>query len=152
MPVRSSRIDVDLFSQTLPEVIMRNKYGGFNVAKTIKAVNANADTEFFSVTGQGYCFADGVVTYGADIQHDDYLYGYFDEVRDDTPTYKQLLDWNLTYPLYGYPLIGTYDEVNYLYSLLWFGNVTFESEIKKGYHESHGRNPIVVIFVLYAII
>jgi len=152
MPVKSSRVDINILSQALAEVTTRNKYGGFNVAKTIKTVTANDDTEFFSITGTGYIFSVGVVTYGSDIQHDDYLYGYFDGVRDDTPTYKQLLDWNLVYSLYGFPLIGTYDEVNYLYSLGWFGNVTIEEGFKNGYHESHGRTPTVVMFTLYAVI
>ena len=152
MPVRSSRIDVDLFSQTLPEVIIRNKYGGFNVAAVAKNVDANADIELISIIGTGYIYSTVWVTYGTDVQHDDYAYVVIDGVRSNSPTYKQLFDWGSFPVATTLPYLGCYDEVNYLYAVGWEAKVTFEESVKDCYHEAHGRTPYIMKFILYAVI
>ena len=152
MPVKSSRVDVDLFSQTLAEVITRNKYGGFNIIQVAMNVDANTDTEYISLTGTGYIYSSAFQTYGTDIQHDDYVYIVVDGVRSNAPSYKQMLDWGLFQIVTGIPFLCCYDEINYLYTGSWQAGITFEESVVKGYHESHGRTPYVIETLLYAVI
>ncbi len=143
---------INIFQQAIAEIVNRNKYGGFQKASVLLTASANSDLDYISISGRGYVFGSALVCFGSAPQHDDYAYAIIDGVRSDTPTFKQCLDWGLVIPTVGVPFVTNYDEVAYVYAMLWQGQLTFETSVKKGYHEASGNTPTVYEVLLYTLI
>ena len=152
MPIKTSRFDVDILSQSLSEIIIRNKYGAATPTAFAVAVTANAKTQLVAVTGKGMVY--GVVAYiqGTDIQHDDYLTYNLDGVVFDDVSLEYFMLFNDVLVPGALGWLGCYDEINYRYALHIGTNISFETGSSISYNETHGRTPIVFGVAFYALI
>ena len=152
MPIKTSRFDVDILSQTLAEVIVRSKYGVATPEPFSGYVTANTKNEIITISGKGVIYGLVVYVQGTDIQRNDYLSYDIDGATYDDVSFEYFMLFNdvLVPGVLGW--LGCYDEVNYRYSIHVGTGITFEQYSKLYYTETHGRTPLVFGIAYYALI
>ncbi|MCD6429361.1 hypothetical protein J7L09_01565 [bacterium] len=152
MPVKSSRVDVDLFSQTLAEVTIRNKYGGAESACFIGYATANDTIELFSITGKGVIYGGFITIQSTGSQRDDEQWLWIDGSQMSPHTLYEMKRFNLIGPTGPIPYLTCYDDINFLYAVQFFFGYTFETSCVVKYTEKHGREPLIIAFFDYALV
>jgi len=153
MPIKSSRMDVDIISQTLSEMIFRPKYGTRGLIDFANYVTPNSYTILGTITGKGILYGGADVAIGSASCANDSLASSFDGGPIyDTPSLGDCKTFNLVGPHGATYQLECYDDVNFYYSAgLQFG-ITFETKGVLYYHERSGRMPYVVGKIMYAVI
>lgn len=150
MPIKTSRFDVDIITQSLSEIIQRPRFGQISVGEVAGYVAANTANLVMSLSGAGMHF--GVYFWGAstDIQDNDYIRIVADGNTIDLPTMKQLFDNNFVLPIGAEASISLYDTVNFKYAGFGGAGKTWNTSYKLYYVETHGRNPYVSLKYIYS--
>lgn len=143
---------VDIAYQALSEMIIRPKYGAAQISDVTKAVTASGLTEFYSISGMGITYIEWIYTDGTATQKNDYGVCICDGTALGTATFDESRKAGFTSPNFAFPCLGTFDEVNFWYSLYMGRGYTFESSLVGYYVEAHGRTPSVRKGLVYALV
>jgi len=143
MPIKSSRFDVDIITQSLSELSMRIKAGFSKVYSYYDYVAASADTLVYNIIGKGNVIAITVWIQDTAQIDNDLIYAVADgEVLGNWP-----VTWYRDYSSIIVPgtivTMPTIDDVNFRYALVLQKVITFESYFYGYFQEAHGRTPLV---------
>lgn len=153
MPIKSSRVEADIILQSLSEIIMRNKFGGFQISDITKAVDPNAATLFSDISGKGYLYSSMKFCMATASQYSDYGRAIVDGITSDTPSLYHLLLFNsINGFMQGFPYLTCYNETSFLYGLAWPASITIETSHQHYWVETQGNSPTVRVGLLYTVI
>jgi len=152
MPVKSSRVDVNIIAQTIDQLIQRPKYGICAPASFSGYVDANTTTLVASVSGVGIIYQVFFYVQSNASQANDCFIFEIDGVQIPSATFAQAIQFNSVQQGNAAVHTDCFDEVNFRYSGSIGYGITFESSVKAYYKETHGNTPYVSGMVLYATI
>ena len=152
MPVKSSRVDVNIIAQTVEQLIQRPKYGICAPASFSGYVDANATTLLAEISGIGIIYQVFFYVQSAASQKNDCFIVEIDGIQIPTATFLQAIQFNSVQQGNAATHMDCFDEVNFRYSGSIGYGITFESSVKAYYKETHGNTPYVSGMVLYATI
>ena len=151
MPIKTSRFDVDIISQTLAEVIQRPRLGTINIGDVSGAVAANTANLIMSISGAGIHWGVYFWLTSTATQDNDYIRVVADGNSINLPTVKQLLDNNFIIPIGAEAFITLYDAVNFKYAGGGGAGKTWNTSYKLYYVETHGRTPTANLKYIYSL-
>jgi len=152
MPVKSSRVDVNIIAQTIDQLIQRPKYGICAPASFSDYVDANTTTLVASVEGVGIIYQVFFYVQSNASQANDCFIIEIDGIQIPSATFLQAIQFNSVQQGNAAVHMDCFDEVNFRYSGSIGYGITFESSVKAYYKETHGNTPYVSGMVLYATI
>lgn len=125
MPIKSQKVDADIISQTLAEVITRNKYG---VLQHYAASGSGelGYTTLFSVTGKGIIYGGFLNT----SHKDAFLRITIDGTIINTPSHDSLNTLGIISPEQYLVFSLFHDAVNDSYNMGIKSGITFETDYK----------------------
>ena len=131
---------------------IRQQYGGAKVYGAWHTVTANAFTTLLSVSGKGMIYGGALVLDAAATQKNSYMAVFIDGSSVLASTFERMNEYGHNNPG-GYPLSLTmFDEVNFKYAVQLLYGITFETNFRIDYRESHGATPLVNLGLVYALL
>ena len=143
---------VNIFTQTLSEITIRNKYGTPTFSAAIVPVPSDEDTIILTILGKGMIYGGFVSSAGAATQRNDKVYIKLDGAVTWPLTFFNLNNFGLTDPTSMFPYLLKYDDINFLYTVGLNYGTTFETSLVIHYTETHGNTPTIYPWINYALI
>jgi len=130
MPIKTSRFDVDIITQSLSEIIVRNKYGAFQTSEgPYGPILTPAEITIINISGKGIIYGGFFQVSGGN-PPDDNIRVELDGVSSIFTGIDTFKDRNLVEPLITPLYLTLYDQVNNYYTLGFSSGITFEQSVK----------------------
>ena len=151
MPIKTSRFDVDIITQSLSELIQRPRLGTIKGFEAEGYVAANTANLVWYLTGAGMHWGIYVWGYSTGLMDDDYIRVIADGSTVNLPTFKECFDNNYTMPIGAEMTLTLYDPVNFKAGGFGGAGKTW-SQYHSGYYvETMGRNPYMKVKFIYSV-
>lgn len=131
---------------------VRPVYGGGQRNAGGKLVTASDDTNLLTISGKGMVYGGYVLLDYSSSQVNSIPVIAVDDKKICNITFGTLNKFRMDAPG-KYPVVLTiYDEVNFIYGVVFSYGITFETELGLSYIERHGTTPTVNYSIIYALI
>ncbi|HUS72051.1 MAG TPA: hypothetical protein VMY06_03220 [Sedimentisphaerales bacterium] len=131
---------------------VRENYGSADAHRDYKVVTANDYTTLVNIIGKGIIYGGYLYLQAAGTQKNCDVALYVDDEYVFGDTFERLNKYGIIEAMECSVVLGTYDEVNYIYSLIFGKGITFERQFIVKYGEAHGETPNVFTSLMYALI
>jgi len=132
--------------------LVRERYGGATVSQGSAVANALTTKTLVTVSGKGMIYGGYVVLDHSSSQKDSAVRLILDGSEHVATTFADMNKYGLvkdrTLPM----VMSVFDDTEFIYGVSLTYGVTFESELKVVYNESHDSTPTVIYQVIYALI
>lgn len=143
---------IDITYQSLGEIINRPKYGGAGMLIGLQTVPIDQDTFIASVIGKGMIYGGIMRTSPTETQNLSVPILKIDGEVVANASFFNLNYFNQVSPNTSPFYLLKFDDVGFIYSVGVSPGMTFESGFEVRFNENHGRTPIVICRIFYALV